>query len=144
MNQKFHIALTSLCVFLTRPGNTEILVNSVVIILVTHIDELMYGILMSISPSWVASMTPQQAPQSLTHHSYPQQPPSQRSSSPKPRRQTSASASSENDEDDDNFADDDDDVDSLKGEQMPLEKVGRKPRGGVGRGSLHSRVTLIT
>ncbi len=120
LNQKFHIALTSLLFFFfARPGNTEILVNSVVIILVTHIDELMYGIVLSISPSWVAGMSLQQVPQSPIQLSPSQRSPSQRSPPPKPR-QSSADASGENDEDDDNFADDD--VDSFERHMIPSEK----------------------
>ena len=99
--------------------------NSVVIILVTHIDELMYGIVLSISPSWVASMSLQQLPQS--HQSSPQQPPSHPIPSPK-SPQTIAGASSQHDKDDDNFADDDD-ADSLERETMPSETVEFKVRG---------------
>ena len=101
--------------------------NSVVIILVTHIDELMYGILLSISPSWVASMSLQQVPQSLIHQSYPHQPPSQQTPPPKPP-QTIAAAASEHDGDIDNFADDDD-GDSLERETIPSEKVEFKTKG---------------
>jgi hypothetical protein len=87
-------------------------VNSVVIILVTHIDELMYGILLSISPSWVASMSLQQVPQS-----HIQQSPSQQSPPPKPP-QTIAAAAGEHDE-----GCPDDDGDSLERETIPSEEV---------------------
>jgi len=40
----------------TYLGNTEVLVNSVLILVITHIDELVLGVLTTISPTWVESM----------------------------------------------------------------------------------------
>ena len=38
-------------------GNTDIITNSVVILFICDLDELLYGILVVISPRWVKSMT---------------------------------------------------------------------------------------
>jgi hypothetical protein len=55
-------------------GNTEILVNSVLILFVAHIDELVFKILTILSPSWVDSMSQQQTTQhpSTFQHQTPQ------------------------------------------------------------------------